>query len=141
VHVGPVVPSAVDRDGPRALIDFGLPLAVHAAVPLPATARARNDRASASQQDDGRRWTAITPVASLHSPRVHDCLSPLHSEHPEFRRSNSRAVFVHHTPDDPAGIALHRTPERRQQHQSVTFSVLTIVVQATTAVAGMLFLL
>ncbi|GAB3078873.1 DUF3592 domain-containing protein [Micromonospora schwarzwaldensis] len=158
VYVGLVLLAAVDRGWPWALIGFGLPGAVHAAVHLPGAVRARNLRTrklaamdtvrgqvvavlkDVSFDEDSGTSTTITPVVSF---TTHDgttvtayCTSGLADPAAAYGRD----VTVHYTPADPADFTLDRAAQHRWQKWDLTVHVLAVVVLAATGVAGVVLL-
>jgi hypothetical protein len=159
VYVGLVVLAAVEWGWPWALIGFGGPWAVFAAVHLPGTVRARNRRLGrlaamdtvqgrvvavlkdvSVDQDDGHTWTTITPVVSFTTREGTAVTAHCTSQLPDPAGAYGRDVTVHYTPADPADFTLDRAAEHRSEGQDLTFNVLVIVVLAATAVAGVAFL-
>ncbi|MFF0227213.1 DUF3592 domain-containing protein [Streptomyces sp. NPDC004629] len=159
VYVGLVVLAAVDLGWPWALIGFGGPWAVVAALHLPGTVRAKNDRLGrladmasvqgrvvavlkdvSIDQDDGHTWTTITPVVSFTTREGTVVTAHCTANLPHPAEAHGRDVTVHYTPADPADFTLDRAAEHRSENQDVTFNVLVIVVLAATAMAGVAFL-
>ncbi|WP_030683080.1 DUF3592 domain-containing protein [Streptomyces sp. NRRL B-1347] len=159
VCVGLVVLAAVDWGWPWALIGFGAPGAVYAAVHLPRTVRAKNRRIEqlaamdtaqgrvvavlkdvSVDQDDGHTRTTITPVVSFTTREGTAVTAHCTAHLPDPARAYGRDVTVHYTPADPADFTLDRAAEHRSEGQDVTFNILVVVVLAATAVAGAVLL-
>jgi hypothetical protein len=159
VYVGLVVLAALEWGWPWALIGFGGPWAVFAAVHLPGAVRAKNrriERLAAMEtvpgrvvavlkdvsvdQDDGHTSTTITPVVSFTTREGAAVTAYCTSNLPDPAGAYGRDVTVHYTPADPAEFTLDRAAEHRSEERDVTFNVLVIVVLAATAVAGVVFL-
>ncbi|MFF8917290.1 DUF3592 domain-containing protein [Streptomyces sp. NPDC015032] len=159
VYVGLVVLAALEWGWPWALIGFGGPWAVFAAVHLPGAVRVKNrriERLAAMEtvpervvtvlkdvsvdQDDGHTSITITPVVSFTTREDTTVTAHCTSNLPDPAGAYGRDVTVHYTPADPAEFTLDRAVEHRSTEREVTFDVLVIVVLAATAVAGVVFL-
>ncbi|MFI8438301.1 DUF3592 domain-containing protein [Streptomyces sp. NPDC079020] len=159
VYAGLVALAAVDRGWPWALIGFGGPWAVFAAVGLPGTIRATKDRLGrlaamdtaegrvvavlkdvSVDQDDGHTRTTITPVVSFTTREGTAVTAHCTSHLADPAGAYGRDVAVYYSPADPAEFTLDRAAKRRSEQQEVTFNVLVIVVLAATAAAGVVFL-
>ncbi|WP_282794551.1 DUF3592 domain-containing protein [Streptomyces sp. CC224B] len=155
VYAGLVALAAVDRGWPWALIGFGGPGAVFAAVHLPGTVRARHDRVGrlaameaargrivavlrdvTVDQDDGHTSTTLTPVVSFTTREGTAVTAHCTAHVPDPARAYGRDVTVHHTPADPSDFTLDRAAEQRSQNLDVVVNVLAIMVLAATAVVG-----
>lgn len=134
VYVGLVVLAAVDRGWPWALIGFGGPWAVYAAVHLPGTVQARNDRLGrpAAMDSVQGRIVAVLKDVGIDQDDGHTRTPPPRTA--VMSPSTTR-------PPDPAEFTLDRTAEQRSEGQDVMFNVLVIVVLAATAVTGVVALL
>ncbi|QDQ15894.1 DUF3592 domain-containing protein [Streptomyces spectabilis] len=155
VYVGLVVLAAVDWGWPWALIGFGGPGAVFAAVHLPGSVRAKNRRVErlaamdsvrgkviavlkdvSVDQDDGHTSTTITPVVSFTTREGTAVTAHCTSHLPGAAGAYGRDVTVHYTPAAPAEFTLDRAAVRRSEERDVTVNVVVAVVLAATAVAG-----
>ncbi|MFI9644039.1 DUF3592 domain-containing protein [Micromonospora sp. NPDC051925] len=159
VYVGLVVLAAIDRGWPWALIGFGAPWAVFAAVHLPEAVRDRIRRIErlaamdtvpgrvvavlkdvSVDQDDGHTSTTITPVLSFTTREGTAVTAYCTSNLPDPADAYGRDVTVHYTSADPAEFTLDRAAERRMRGRDLTINVLVVVVLAATAVAGAVLL-
>ncbi|MFB6982304.1 DUF3592 domain-containing protein [Streptomyces scopuliridis] len=159
VYVGLVVLAAVDWGWPWALIGFGGPWGVFAAVSLPGTVRAKNRRIErlasmdtvqgqvvavlkdvSVDQDDGHTSTTITPVVSFTTREGSAVTAHCTSNLPDPAGAYGRDVTVHYTSADPAEFTLDRAAEHRSEERDVAVNVLVIVVLVATAVAGVAML-
>ncbi|MER5738594.1 DUF3592 domain-containing protein [Streptomyces sp. NPDC002262] len=154
-YAGLVALAAIEWGWPWALIGAGGPGALHAAVHLPGTVRARSTRLAALaamdavpgrvvavledvgvDQEDGHTWTRTTPVVAF-TTRAGEAVTAHCTEHlPEREDVYGREVTVHHLPSDPARFTLDPAAERRSEWLDVLVNVLVILVCGAAAAVG-----
>ncbi|MFJ1757157.1 DUF3592 domain-containing protein [Kitasatospora sp. NPDC088134] len=156
---GAVALVAVEVAWPWALIGSGGPLALWGLVQLPVMVREKSERLRRLDRmetvpgritavlrdvdvdpEDGGAMTALTPVL-VFTTRAGQAVTAHCTRHlPRAEGVRGREVTVHHDPADPADFTLDPDADRRAQSSNVPVLVVTVLLLAGTAVAGVLLL-
>ncbi|WP_406130664.1 DUF3592 domain-containing protein [Streptomyces sp. NBC_00989] len=154
LYVGLVVLAAIDWGWPWALLGFGVPWTASVALYLPQSARTTRRRIDAlasrppvqgrvvavltdtSTDNEGYTSTSHTPIITFTTHEGTTVTAYCPDGLPDPTNSYGRDVTIHYTPENPALFTLNLASEQRSRTSDIVFSVLSLVIGATTFAVG-----